>query len=301
MKFRIIMPAFLMALLLIVSVNALSLSVDNPVDGEIYDSDRSIVFDLESDEIADFYIMKDIYRPAGWRMLCRSKTKCVKNVRLREGDNRVMIKIINLRGQTDVSDPISFFIDTRNPRISKTLPRRNTVTNGDEFKVFYNEANIQKVTLFYGRGIDRLSITRNDCPSGKREECVFSNIDLSAFDGKDIDYWFEIEDLAENRGVSKVTKVYVDTQDPIVNHKEFQISRRRVNFVFDIEEINFDKIVYIDKEDRNPRWKTLCSRLKLGRCDPSKSFRRGAHILDIKVTDKAGNEEDIYTDLLIEI
>ena len=103
--------------------------------------------------------------------------------------------------------------------------------------------------------------------------------------------------VANNEDVSKVVTVDVDTVDPLVKHKEWMLDSRKVSFVFDVEESYFDEIVYIDEEDRRPRWKRLCSRLDLGRCDPTKSFRRGPHKLDIVVFDEAGNSASIYEDL----
>ena len=61
-------------------------------------------------------------------------------------------------------------------------------------------------------------------------------------------------------------------------------------FYFNITEENLDEIGYIDNEDRKPRFRRLCSRLKNGICEKKKTFRRGYHNLDIQITDKAGNQ-----------
>lgn len=299
-KITITISFILLLVLCLSPISALNLIVNEPINGKVYDSDRSVVFDLESDEDADFYVAKDIYKPEGWTRLCRDKKECEKKVRLAEGDNRVLVKAINSKGQSKLVGPISFFIDTRKPRITRTMPRRGSVTNGGDFSVKYREENLKQITLYYGRGLTRQSFTKTNCESGKDKTCEFS-VDLSAFNGKEIDYWFEIEDVAGSKTTSRTTNVIADTSDPKINHKEFKVKKRRVSFVFDIEEANFKEVRYMDKEDRRPRWRRLCSNLRVGRCNPSKSLRSGTHILDIEAIDKAGNNVFLYQDLLIDI
>jgi hypothetical protein len=261
------------------------LTTNNPIDGSVYNS-RSILFDLETDQESDFFVTKRIHRPAGWKTLCRDTMECEKAVPFREGDNRVLIKAVNSVGET-ITKVISFTIDTRKPKIHKIEPRRTSFTNGELFSVRYTEAQLDEVTLFYGTD----SILKTNCESGKRKTCDFSNVDLSTYDGQEIDYWVQIKDVAGNIGTSKKTKINVDVTAPKVHFYEYEQVRRRVNFVFEIEEKNFKEISYIDNTDKNPRWKKLCSKFRNGRCDTQKSFRNGNHILDIKVIDKAGNEE----------
>lgn len=291
MKKNFIFAIFLMSVLgslnFVVALGALNapvLTVNNPVD-MVYNS-KTILFDLEANQESDFFLTKYIHRPAGWKVLCRDTIECKKDVRFTEGDNRVLIKAVNSAGET-VTEVLSFSIDTRKPKVHRVEPRRSSFTNGEHFSVRYTEAQTEEVTLFYGSD----SITRTDCGSGRRALCEFDNVDLSVYDGREIDYWFQIIDVAGNIGLSKRTKINVDTSAPKPLFYEKEIVRRRVNFVFEIEEQNFKQISYIDYTDKNPRWKKLCSKFRNGRCDTKKSFRTGTHEIDIKVIDKAGNSE----------
>ena len=74
---------------------------------------------------------------------------------------------------------------------------------------------------------------------------------------------------------------------------------RYIYFEFDVTEKNFDEITYIDWNDRRPRERRLCSRLRDGRCEKKKSFRRGEHNLTIYIKDKAGNSVQKNIDFII--
>jgi hypothetical protein len=50
---------------------------------------------------------------------------------------------------------------------------------------------------------------------------------------------------------------------------------------------NMDKIIYYDNDD--PKVRILCTGLNKGVCSKKLSFKSGHHILDIRVSDKAGN------------
>jgi len=278
-------------------LSAPNLVVNDPVDGGIYNS-RAVVFDMDTNQKSNFYVTKNIFRPAGWKRLCRNTMGCEKKVTVREGDNRVLVKAVNSAGET-VTEVISFFVDTKGPRISKTTPRRRSVTNGDLFTIKYSENNLERVTLFYGRGTE--TVTKMNCPSGRNTLCEFMNVDVSMFDGEEINYWFEAEDVAGNIDTSKPVRVVADTTDPIVHFFDYEIVRRNVNFVFEIEEKNFDAVMIYDQSVIRPKWKTLCSRLVNGRCNVRKSFRSGDHMIDLKAVDKAGNSVMIVQNELISI
>ena len=90
----------------------------------------------------------------------------------------------------------------------------------------------------------------------------------------------------------------VDTIEPVLlNEEDFWEQgddryNRYVYFSFNVSEVNFDEINYIDWEagDR-AKWRRLCSRLKDGVCEKKKSFRRGNHSLSIEILDDAGNRK----------
>lgn len=277
-------------------ISALSLTVNNPLDGYKYNT-RDIQLDLESDEVSDFYVTKNVYTETGWRRLCSNSLTCDQSFRFSEGENSILIKAVNNEDQTDL-EQVSFLIDTKSPRISRTSPRRNSVVKGDEFTVKYTEMATETVTLYYGGDLQGISsVQKSDCPSGRNVECEFGSVDLSAYDGDMIEYWFEIEDEAGNIEQSRRIVVEADTTAPVSHFFDYEVQGRGVEFVFEIEDKNFDQITYIDGRDIRPSEKRLCSRLKNGRCSLRKSFRRGSHQLDIYVYDEAGNSFQIADDL----
>ncbi len=258
------------------------LSLHDPAPG-IY-HDRRLNLDLNSNTVFSKIDFIDYFdtRPR-WISLCRN---CDSYNRVRSfsdgGHNITFIGVLS-NGQ-NVTNSTDFFVDSKDPQISTTKPsRRNSFTNGSNFIVEYDEDNVKYVGLFWNP-----NVTREDCPSGRNQECGF-NINLNNFNGQEIEYWFEVEDIAGNRKVSRKTKVKVDTISPIINSFDYVVRGRNVDFRIEINEQNFDSVEYIDYNERRPRWGALCSRLREGVCSVRKSFGSGEHNLKIKVLDKAGN------------
>ncbi|MEK6872502.1 MAG: hypothetical protein AABW90_00640 [Nanoarchaeota archaeon] len=88
---------------------------------------------------------------------------------------------------------------------------------------------------------------------------------------------------------SRPTSLDVDTTNPVINSFNYSIDRRKVNFVFNIIENNFDEVDYIDWNDSKPRETRICSRLRDGICEVRRSFKIGEHNLTIKILNEAGN------------
>ena len=84
--------------------------------------------------------------------------------------------------------------------------------------------------------------------------------------------------------------VNVDVSSPVINNFNYTIDRRYVTFLFNITELNFDEINYIDySEGERARERRLCTRLRDNICERRKSFREGEHNLSFEVIDEAGN------------
>ncbi len=264
---------------------------------EIYDS-RRIFFNLTtSKEVEKIEYINWNDRNPRWRRLCinceeygfdKKRTKT-----LGEGENKIGIRATHKFESVEEVN-ISFFVDSRTPKISKTEPRRNAVINGSKFYIKYTEDNLQNITLFYIDGGIFRNITKNntECLSGKNQECVF-NANLTDYNGLWTDYWFEIRDKI-NTKESRVTRVFVDVVSPnltIYLPQNAPYDSRRVQFNMTAsEDVN---LYYIDNNDKNPRWRKLCTR-----CDEYgftrnkiKSFKKGVHNLLIEAVDKAGNSD----------
>jgi len=193
------------------------------------------------------------------------------------------IKATDYVGNSNEST-VDFFIDAKPPKIRKTEPRRNKITNGSFFQVKYTEDNPVNISLIFNP-----TIQLENCTSGRNQYCSTS-INLSEFDGTWIDYYFKISD-GINIVQSKTTRVFVDTISPIltINSPENITYGRRVPFNITISEPV--RLEYYD-ESRD-RWRRLCSN-----CDDygfdrkkTKSFKRGTHNIQIRAKDKAGNSD----------
>lgn len=260
--------------------------VNSPQDG-IYGT-RRIPFNISLNTTVKIleYINHDDRRPR-WRRLCSNcdghGTRRESTKTLGEGNNNITIRAEDNFGNVEERN-ISLFIDSKLPRIIKTLPGRNKVTNGTGFYIKYSEDNLQKVELFWN-GSKTLT-----CTSGVNQECA-TDADLSAYDGEEIEYYFNVTDLVRTVE-SRRTKVKVDTTVPeltINSPKNNTNHSSRVLFNITVGE---DVLLeYYDKS--RPRWRRLC-----GNCDDYgnsrkklKYFRKGSYDLLIRATDKAGQSD----------
>lgn len=217
--------------------------------------------------------------------LCRNCNHAEKIISFWEGNHTLRVITSNNIGER-FEDSVDFFIDSKKPDIARTFPRKNAFTNGSDFSVEYDEDNLRYARFFWNSNFTNVS--RSNCASGRDKECRF-NIDISRFNGQEILYWLELEDIAGNKDISDKKRVFVDSVKPIIKEFNYSIKGARVRFFVKIEELNFERVEYIDYQDRVPRWRNLCTRLKDGICEVSKIFRSGVHKVEIRVRDKAGN------------
>ncbi len=224
------------------------------------------------------------------RRLC-SRLKegiCEKKVSFGEGYHNITINVID-EVENKVSENVSLFIDSKPPRISKTEPKRNQVTNGSDFLIKYTEDNLKEVSISFN---PETPLEQCD-ESGRNVECLF-DLNLNAYDGEWVEYWFNVSDEVNTVG-SRITRVFVDTTSPELNlimPLGEVYGTRRINFMIDVsEEV---KLEYRDEKDSNPRWRTLCTRCEeygISRTK-TKSFKKGEHELIIRASDKAGNTDE---------
>lgn len=266
------------------------ITINNPLQNGIYNS-RSILFDIKLDEESDLYYIDAVDGRGRWTRVCQD---CFEHNRKRsfdEGWNNLTFRAIDFMGNERYVN-LSFFVDSKKPVIHKTEPR-DGYANG-VFDVQYSEDNLKSMKITYGNNETGMrSKVLSNCSSGKRQWCEVS-VDLSDYNEERIKYWFTAEDIAGNTKDSQIRQnMPVDTVYPILNNKKsfwnYTSGQRYVYFVFNVTEINLDKIDYMDKSASRPLWKTLCPMLKNGICSTKKSFSRGNHTVDIQITDEAGN------------
>jgi hypothetical protein len=211
--------------------------------------------------------------------LCMHCNYFRKMMFFKDGWNDIIIKSA-VAGEVQ-SERISFFIDTKKPRIIKTWPLQSEFANG-EFKVSYEENNLEKVELSYGEK-DNINVIELSCESGKKECALY--LDLNSYEGKAIYFWFTITDIANNHVNSSKTKVYVDNQKPIINSVNYSFENGMYNIILNISEDNFYRVIYLDSEKE----RLFCSSLREGIC--SRKLRASDGLI-IKVIDRAGNFEE---------
>jgi len=256
---------------------------------------RRVRFNLTLDNFADYlgFINLNDKRPS-WKTLCRDcydygyTNKKLKS--LNEGWNNLILRVIDDYGQRR-EERISLFIDSKKPIIHKTIPKQNKYTNGNDFYIKYSEDNMVNVSvlIWFNNSVE---IFETGCQeSGRKQECYF-NLDLSVYEGKEIEYQIEIWDVIRNV-LSRKTRIKVDVVNPVVNSFEKEVNKRKVKFKFNISENNFDEISY-SYEDYRGRLKggKLCTRLIDGICEKKKSFRSGVYNMTFVVLDKARNKAE---------
>lgn len=274
----------------------MSLTVFSPVSKDY--NERRIPIEINSSEVVDKIVYIDnADSRARERSLCTRDCDSYGLDRLRtqsfsDGYHNVSFKLIKDDEVVD-EEAVEFFIDSKDPRISKTEPRRG-FANG-EFIAEFTEENPVSLVLHYGN--DQTGMRIRESPNGcsgdsrGRTSCT-TIVNLEEYNGEEISYWFVLTDKANNTDESRSIKLDVDTVDPVVNSFDYSFYRKYLNLEFNIDELNFDEINYIDWNDRTPRERSICSRLRDNECNTRKSFSTGEHNITINILDDAGNSAD---------
>ena len=271
---------------LIVTVLTGDINILSPMQDKIYDDRRIPVIILFSDEVDTFKVSDNGGR---FRTLCRNCDDfgfwSTRIMGFDEGFHE--LEFLAIFSDRTVSQSISFFIDSNDPQILRTEPRRGSVTNGSDFYVKYTEDNLKEVLLSWNPTVN----LTDECDESGEDVTCNIQVDLTAFDGQEIEYWFNITDIANNTDSSIPTNVLVDTTSPVLTVNspvDDETYGRRVPFSIGVSEK-----VDLEYSDGGGSFKTLCvdcdsygmDRLK------TKTFSKGMHDLVIKATDKAGNSD----------
>ena len=279
------------------SVSDFNLIVNSPKNGSF--GSRRIPFNISTTKVVNTieYINYNDRRPR-WRILCRDcddvGEKRAELVTLNEDFNNITIKAVDEFGNTK-EENISLFIDSKEPKISKILPRRNSVINGSDFYVKFIEDNLEEVLVSWNP-VNFLNISENCNPTRKNSIECFINLNLTDFDGEFIDYNFNVSDAIRSVESRKI-RVKVDATSPILkvnmpeNKTGVESYDGKVPFNLSVSEEVI--IEFLDESDFNPRWRRLCSS-----CDEfgvsknkTKSFKQGIHDIFIRAVDDAGNSD----------
>jgi hypothetical protein len=262
----------------------LSLTANFPfADGGVF-TKQNFFLDISTNKIASISLQDNIKGTI--INLCPNCATIGKSMTFRQGLNDITIRAS--KGTDFKEKRITFFIDNQKPQITKTTPVQKKFTDGT-FTIAYNEDGLTKIDLFYGSEGNNQLRTLTGCETGKKKECSIK-VDLTAFNEKQLTYYFTVYDRANNVVSSKPVLVYVDMTAPKVLSFSHTVVKSNVNFQINVEDKYMDKIVYYDNEDTRP--KTMCSSMKNGVCNKKLTFRKGHHVVNIQMLDKAGNKAE---------
>ena len=236
-----------------------------------------------------------------WRSLCADCSKYNRTKIFADGKfnetlghadswHNITIKATGAYGAVAEKN-VSFFVDSRPPRLSRIIPRRNNVVNGSAFSIKYSEDNLQQISLHWnGSSMAVLG----GCEAGANKECNVS-INLAPYNNKSIEFYFNITDFVRSV-TSRPISVRVDTVQPVLavnSPVEDGNYSRYVNFNISISE-KVKSLKYYDSSETSPSWKSLCSNCEeYGKSAlKRKSFSNGPHNLTIRAEDYAGNADE---------
>jgi hypothetical protein len=258
------------------------ITLNDPDEGGIYTS-KSVSFDISLDEIGDVYYTDNIYGEGKRTRVFSERKTYIKKISLKEGFNSITLFATD-KNENEGNKTVTLFVDSKIPKIKKTYPAKGKYATGD-FTVDYTEENLKEVSLYIN---GEKKLTRTDCPStSKTASCTF-DIDISQYDGQEINYDFKLKDLVTEVSLRAPVTVKVDTTFPTltINKPANEVYNNKY-VLFDIKSSEIVKLQYKDNSAKTPVWKSLCS--KCMEYNKTKSFSNGTHDVDIQATDPAGN------------
>lgn len=265
-----------------------NITVSSP-NKEIY-NERKIEIIGEADEVSNWYFKYDDTNR--WRKICSKEEICEKKVSFKEGENNITIKAEDIVGNPSY-ESVSFLVDSKDPKIYRTYPKKGFADGN--FEVQFKEENPVNLTLYYGFDQEPFDIN-NDCEVIRGKYYCNKDVNLTHYNGQELEYYFTLIDIAGNQDDSKSVDISVDTTSPAINNPgsfyEQGLGRdnKYIYFSLDITENNFEEVrySYVDSLGR-VRDREICSRLKDGLCEKKVRFTPGEYDLTITILDQAGN------------
>ncbi len=267
-----------------------SLTITSPLNNALLIG-RSIPFILSTSEKSEILMLDNINGRGQWSRVCSGCTSVNQKRSFAEGFNNFTIKAKDIMGNA-VYQNLFFFVDSKKPQITKTLPVNKAFASGT-FDVQFIEANPVTLMLHYGNSAagmkeKTLDIT-NECLLSKGKYTCSTDVPISGFDGQQIGYQFHLIDKAGNEVMSKQLNLSVDTTFPKIDSFVAVPNKKVIALDIMIEEQNFADVSYMDNSVSRPRWTKICSRLINGVCEAKIFLSTGNHDLTVQINDKAGN------------
>jgi hypothetical protein len=267
--------------------------IHNPKEGEIM-SNRKVLINVSTGIVVNSikYQLDGKISRNGQPLyidICNNKdcSHIEKYLPLTDGNHTLGIVTIN-KDNRQFEDSVNFLIDSKSPQISTTKPQSRKYTNGNDFYIKYSEENCKNLKIL----INGNQVFIKLCDSGKNVEWIIP-LNISKYNGQEVEYKFIIADIANNTDESRLVKVKVDTIAPEIKNFKALVIDRNVYFnmtILNEDKNSFNRVEYLDGfEGTKARWKNLCTSLKNNNCYKKVSFVKGDHNLTIRASDKAGN------------
>jgi hypothetical protein len=263
----------------------INLQIISPENNFVYSS-RQVPLNLILGEENNYLKISD--NNGKFRTFCRRCSNYQRKKPFDDGYHETLILVSNIDGES-VLRFRNFTVDSKPPRIRKTSPRKG-LTNG-LFSIIFQEENIKELSFTIkneSNYSETIPLEIDKCEKEKKDTICKIKTNLSKFDAQKITYWFNITDILSRPDGSRPRILIVDFSPPKINFFDYTIDGRKVKFVLNITEKNFDKIEYTYFDNKG-KTKRLCSRLKDGICEKTKRFRKGSHNLTIEIFDEAEN------------
>lgn len=269
------------------------LTITSPVNDNVYKS-KQVPFDISANEQFTFYWKDNTVATSNmWRRVAAGLTHYTMGLNFKEGLNDITIRAMDRSGNIKES-VVKFYIDSKKPTIKKTSPVKGF--SSGLFEVQFSEENPSSVILHYGNdavGLRELPVNLETCNSVKGVYNCSLTVNVNDYNNKDLKYWFSVKDMGNNVVLSKVLTLGVDTSAPVINNPQSMINVTKTNVYFNlsVSEQNFAGAYYLVTSDPRAKWKAICTKLKDGSCTKKDTFsKKGNYEVEIKVVDKAGNE-----------
>jgi len=266
-----------------------TMEINSPKEGEIY-TKTSINIDINPSEISEVYYIDLDDVNERWKQVCSSCSYYNRSKSFVEGPNNIMFRVID-KANNKAFFNVSFFVDSRAPRIRSISPIRG-FTNG-MFEIEFDELNPKTLEIVYGNALNSFSKSQvdieNDCVLERTTYKCKTQVNLDSYNEQQISYHVELTDISDNFVESREYALDVDFTPPIINKINYTISGKYVTFYLEVTERYPAPINYIDNLDKMAREKALCTRLTNNVCEKKVTFSDGNHDIDIIVYDEAGS------------
>lgn len=258
------------------TVNLSLFEIDVIEPNQTFYSDKKVPININLSMEVDKLQIQD--NDGVFKDLCQDCSKFIGKRSFNDGKHNVTFKAIKNGAEKNAT--VNFTVDSKDPKIKKILPIKDG--NGT-FSVEYIEENVKNVTLKISQNNSQYNFSKDDCDSGKNVICEF-NVTSGLQQGK-LRYWFEVEDIAENKAISKKKQINYDTLPPeftdIIDPINKTYSKK---LLFDFSLNEKADIQYTDDQGKLRSLGKNKDKVKT-----SRAFNPGNYTIDIIATDKAGN------------